>query len=77
VFYVPGILFQLCIGDCIQEKISMCINGSDDGPVLYENVSVSMRNTAREELKKAERPQKLLDMVADLEEKGLNVRLGD
>jgi hypothetical protein len=77
VFYVPGILFQLCIGDGVQEKIPMCINGSDDGPVLYENVSVSMRNTAREELKNAERPQKLLDMVTDLEKKGLNVRLGD
>lgn len=55
----------------------MCINGSPDGQILYENVSISMRNTAREVLKNAERPQKLLDMVADLEKKGLNVRLGD
>jgi hypothetical protein len=36
-----------------------------------------MRNTGREELKNAERPQKLLDMMADLEKKGLNIRLGD
>jgi hypothetical protein len=36
-----------------------------------------MRNTAREELKNAGRPQRLLDMVANLEKKGLNVRLGD
>jgi len=45
--------------------------------VLYENVSISMRNTAREELKEAERPQKLLNMMADLEKSGQNVRLGD
>jgi hypothetical protein len=77
VFYVPGIFFQLCIGDSAQEKIHTCINGSPNGPVLYENVSICMRNTGREELKNAERPQKLLDMVADLEKKGLNVRLGD
>lgn len=77
VFYVPGIFFQLCIGDGVQEKIHTCINGSADGVVLYENVSISMRNTGREELKNAERPQKLLDMMADLEKKGLNVRLGD
>ena len=77
VFYVPGIFFQLCVGDGVQEKIPTCINGIPDGPVLYENVSISMRNTGREELKDAERPQKLLDMMADLEKKGLNVRLGD
>ena len=77
VFYVPGIFFQLCIGDGVQEKIPTCINGSADGPVLYENISLSMRNTAREELKDAEPPQKLFDMMADLEKKGLSIRLGD
>jgi len=77
VFYVPGIFFQLCIGDGVQDIIPTCINGSSDGAVLYENVSISMRNTAREELKEAERPQKLLNMVADLEKSGLSVRLGD
>jgi hypothetical protein len=77
VFYVPGIFFQLCIGNGAQEKIHTCINGSPNGPALYENVSICMRNTGREELKNAERPQKLLDMMTDLEKKGLNVRLGD
>ncbi len=77
VFYVPGILFQLFIGDGVQEDIHTCINGSVDGPVLYENLSISMRNTARGQLKNAERPQKLLDMMIDLEKKGLNVRMGD
>jgi len=71
VFYVPGIFFQLCIGDSAQEKIHMCINGSPDGLTLYENVSISMRNTWREELKNAKPSQKLLDMMADLEKKGL------
>jgi hypothetical protein len=77
VFYVPGIFFQLFIGDGVQETIPTCINCSLDGPLFYENVSISMRNTGREELKNAERPQKLLNMMADLEKKGLNVRLGD
>lgn len=77
VFYVPGIFFQLCIGDGVQDLLHTCINGNPDGPVLYEKVSISMRNTAREELKEAERPQKLLNMMADLEKSGQNVRLGD
>jgi hypothetical protein len=77
VFYVPGVFFQLCIGDGVQEKISTCINGSPNGPVLYENVSISMRDTSREELRNAERPKKLAHMMSDLEEKGLNVRLTD
>jgi hypothetical protein len=45
VFYVPGVFFQLCICDGVQEKIRTCVNGGLDGPVLYENVSISMRNT--------------------------------
>jgi hypothetical protein len=77
VFYVPGVFFQLCIGEDVQEKIPTCINGSFDGSVLYENVSISMRNTGREELKDAERSKKLLEMMTDLEKKGLNIRLGD
>jgi hypothetical protein len=77
LFYVPGIAFQLFIGEGAQEKIWTCINGDPDGPVMYENVSLSMRNTSRVELEDAEWPQKLLNMVADLEKKGLNVRLGD
>jgi hypothetical protein len=77
LFYMPGIAFQLFIGEGAQEKIWTCINGSPDGPVMYENVSLTMRNTSRMALKDAEWPQKLLDMVADLEKKGLNVRLGD
>jgi hypothetical protein len=76
LFYVPGIAFQLFIGEGAQEKVWTCINSSPDGPVMYENVSLTMRNTSRMVLKDAERPQKLLDMVADLGKKGLNVHLG-
>jgi hypothetical protein len=77
LFYVPGIAFQLFIGEDAQEKISTCINGSPNGQVMNENISLTMRNAGRVEVKGAERPQKLLNMVADLEKKGLNVRLGD
>ena len=44
---------------------------------MYENISLTMRNTGRLELKDAEWPQKLLNMMADLDKKGLSVRLGD
>jgi len=77
LFYVPGIAFQLFIGEDAQEKAPTCINTSPDGQVMYENISLTMRNTGRVELKDVERPQKLLDMMADLEKKGLSVRLGD
>jgi hypothetical protein len=77
VFYLPGVFFQLCIGDGVQEKVPTCINGSPDGLILYENVSIPMRNTMREEMKNVERSQKLLDMIADIEKKGLNIRLGN
>jgi hypothetical protein len=77
LFYVPGIAFQLFVGKDAQDKISTCINGSPDGQVMYENISLTMRNTGRVELKDAEQPQKLMNMMADLEKKGLNVRLGD
>ena len=77
LFYVPGIAFQLFIGEGAQEKIWTSINGGPDGPVMYENVSLSMRNASRVELKDAEWPQNLLNMVANLEKKGLNVHLGD
>jgi hypothetical protein len=77
LFYVPGIAFQLFIGEDAQEKVSTCINRSPDGLLMYENVSLTMRNTGRVELKDVERPQKLLNMMADLEKKGLSVRLGD
>jgi len=36
-----------------------------------------MRNTGRKELAKAKRTKKLDDMMADLESKGQNIRLGD
>jgi hypothetical protein len=77
LFYVPGIAFQLFVGENAQGKVPTCINGSADGQVMYENISVTMRNAGRMELKDAERSQKLLNMMADLEKKGLNVRLGD
>lgn len=77
LFYVPGIAFQLFIGEDAQEKVPTCINSSPDGRVMYENVSLTMRNTGRVELKDVERPQKLLNMMADLDKKGLSVRLGD
>ena len=77
VFYVPGVFFQFCSGAGVQEKIPTCINGSPSRQILYENVSISMRNIGHEELKNAERPQKLLDMMANLEKKSLDPRLGD
>ncbi len=67
VFYVPGILFQLRIGDNARDYFPICINASIDATILYKNVSVPMRNTAREALEHADRPHKVIDMVNGFE----------
>ena len=63
VFYVPGIFFQICIGDNARDDFLICINASIDATILYKNVSVPMRNTAQEALEHADRPHKVIDMV--------------
>jgi len=63
VFYVSGIFVQLCIGGGVPDKFPICINTSIVAPVVYENISVPMRNTSRKALEDADRSHKLIAVV--------------
>ena len=65
VFYIPGIFFQLLIGDRVQDAVP---NFSADPRhlILVEDISHPMRNTARELLANAKRTEKLKNMTARL-----------
>ena len=54
-----------------------CINANALRPVLVEDVSKPMRNTTREETAKARRTKKLKETTAEIEAKGLSIRLGE
>ena len=69
VLYVPGIFFQLCIGDNARDDFPICVDASIDATILYKNVSVPMRNTAQGVLEHANRPHKVIDMVNGLEKR--------
>ena len=77
VFYVPGVFFQLFIGDGATEKSGACFGAHHDRPILMENVSFSVRNTSREEFKGAKKTKKLEQTLKELDEKGLSIRLGE
>lgn len=78
VFYVPGVFFQLLIGEDVQDAMmANCINANPLRPVLVEGVSKPMRNTAREMLANARRTKKLEETTAEIEAKGLGIRLGE
>jgi hypothetical protein len=78
VFYVPGVLFQLLIGDGVQKTMAAnCINANPLRPVLVEDVSKPMRNTMREMLTNARRTKKLEETQDEINKRSLSVRLGD
>jgi len=77
VFYLPGVFFQLFIGDGAAEKNSACFGAHPARPILMENVSVPVRNTSREEFKGAKKTKKLEQTLKELDENGLSIRLGE
>jgi hypothetical protein len=77
LFYIPGILFQLIIGDGAQDAYPISFNGNSGHPIIMRDVSHMMRNTAREQTAGAKRTQKLEQLTAELDAKGLSIRLGD
>jgi len=77
VFYISGILFQLLIGDGVQDAYPVSFNGNPNHPIIVRDVSHMMRNTAREQTAEAKRPHKLEQLTAELDAKGLSIRLGD
>jgi hypothetical protein len=78
LFYVPGMAFHLFIGGGVQEKMAAnCINSNPACPVLIEELSKDMRNITREQVANARRTKKLSETTAEIEARGLNVRLDD
>lgn len=75
VFYIPGIFFQLLVGEGVQDKA----NFSSDPRhlILIENVSHPMRNTAREQTVNATRTKKVEEMLSEIDAKRLSIRLRD
>ena len=76
VFYIPGIFFQLLVGEGVQDVVP---NFSADPRhlILVEDVSRPMRNTAREQTANAKRTEKLERSTAEIDAKGLSIRLSD
>jgi hypothetical protein len=76
VFYIPGIFFQLLIGDGVQDAVP---NFSADPRhlILVEDVSRPMRNRAREITANARRAKKLEKTTAEIDAKGLSICLGE
>lgn len=77
VFYLPGVFFQLLIGDDAAGKNSACFGVHPARPILMENVSIPVRNTGREEFKGAKKTKKLEQTLKELDEKGLSIHLGE
>lgn len=78
VFYVPGMVFHLLIGDGVQDKLAaICINSNPVRPVLVEKLSKDLRNIAREQMANARKTKKLSETTADIKAKGLEIVLGE
>jgi hypothetical protein len=77
VFYIPGIFFQLFVGNGGETAMPACFSVHPTRPVLVENVSIPVRNTGREQLANARRSKKLGEIMKDVEARGKSIRLGD
>jgi hypothetical protein len=77
VFYIPGIFFQLLIGGGVRDAVPANFNANPQHLILVEDVSRPMRNTAREQTASATRTEKVDKTTAEIEAKGLSIRLGD
>jgi hypothetical protein len=77
VFYVPGVFFQLLVGDGGEEAMPACFSVHPTRPVLVENVSIPIRNTGREQLANARHTKKLVEIMKDVDARGKSIRLGD
>ena len=76
VFYIPGVFFQLLVGDGGETAMPACFSVHPTRPVLVENVSIPVRNTGREQLANARRTKKLDEIMKDVEARGKSIRLG-
>jgi hypothetical protein len=76
--FVPGLVYNLFIGADAQERMKgLVINGNPLAPVQYTKMAVILRNLFRERSKGPRIASKLKETTAEIEARGLSVKLGD
>jgi hypothetical protein len=76
-FFIPGIFFQLVIGEKVQQELAAnYINADPRSTVIVEEVSKVVRGIMREKAAPARKTKKLLENMAETEKRGLNIKLG-
>lgn len=69
-FYVPGMFFNLCVGDDVQEQYKhLCLVREPVGPVILEDVSEDIRDAAKFVTQNAYRSKKLISSQAEIAQK--------
>jgi len=78
-FYVPGMQMQIYIGDGVRESSSAkyCINVNPQCPILLVPLAKDMRGFMSKHSAAAYKTEKLLKTTAEIEARGLSVKLGD
>ncbi len=77
-FYVPGMQMQLYIGKGIREaRGAYSINLNPRGPLLAVKLAKDIRGSLSKHSAEAYKTPKLLATIADIEARGLAVKLGD
>jgi hypothetical protein len=77
-FYVPGMQMQLYICEGVREaKGEYAINVNPQCPILVVPLAKDMRDVSRKYCAGAYRTKKLLKRMAEVEERGLSIKLGD
>lgn len=77
-FYVPGMVMQLYIGENVrQAKGAYSINLNPAAPVLLVPLAKDMRGSLAKHSRDAYKTEKLLKTTAELDAKGLSIRLGE
>jgi hypothetical protein len=78
-FYVPGMQMQIYIGDGVRESSSAkyCINVNPQYPILLVPLAKDMRGFMAKHSAAAYKTEKLHKTTAQIEARGLSVKLGD
>jgi hypothetical protein len=78
-FYVPGMQMQIYVGDKVRESPSAkyCINVNPRAPILLVPLAKDMRGFMAKHSANAYKTEKLIKTTAEIEARGLSVKLGD
>jgi len=77
-FYVPGVMFQLYIGKNVRSaKGAYSINLNPKGSVMMIELAKTVRGNMSKGSRDARKTKKLLQIMEEVEAKGLSIKLGD